>query len=1310
MPVPVTTTDSSTTTQSSAFVSWRSWLVLVFQPFAGYRNHDAAPLVSTRTSGKAVVVSVTSSELDRFTPGRAFARFKSEEDVVTTVSGSLGFVDISGFTALSERLAALGRVGAEELTEVLGLVFGEMIDLASRRGGTLLKFGGDALLLLYESDDHAVQAASAAVEMRSALRRAVEIPTSVGKVALRMSQGVHSGEIHLIRSRGVHTELVIAGPAVSHVTEMEGAADASEIVVSDATRALLPTDAVAARKGSGWLLRWRTSRTDPCGFIGMDAGMGGDPDLVPMALREHLARDVTESEHRQATVAFVEIVGIDDEIAERDVFAVSRDLSSVIAAIGSIAADEGVTFLATDVDENACKVILVSGVPVTEIDEEGRMLRTVRRIADLDSSFDVKIGVNRGHVFSGEIGSSHRATYTIMGDTVNLAARLMAAAPAGSIYTSPGVIDQARTAYEVTDVEPFRVKGKSEPVRAFALGAEVGPRERTGSGGSPFVGRDEELDRLRSLFEDARAGRGNAIVVSGPRGIGKTRLVDELQKTVNAAVLEVRAEPYGTANPYRPFRDPLRDLIGIERAPNDEMAAALVEGLRRLAPATVPFAPLIADVVHIDMEPTDETKPIDGRFRQERTADMVIDVLRAAYPDLFLLVAEDMHWADAASDELLSRILREAFNEHWIAIVTGRDIEVPDGDRMQLQPLSEHATTQLVHTLTEAAPLRPDVVTALVERSGGSPLFAEELVSAVSESGDLSSLPVSLEAVVGSQIDSLPPLPRRVLRYVSVLGRSFRVSVASDLIATQGVVLDSATRETLRAFLDDDGSDRLQFRHALVRDVAYEGLPFRRRRDLHLKAGHLILGLAGDDVEPVADILALHFFLGGDASHAWWFGTMAGQRNMEMFANAEAATQFERALDAARRLDNVDELDRRGILIKLGDVLEMSGEFEGSLNAYQRAAALTDSDPLARSEVLLKRARAKERAGSYVAALSDTTRARRLVEDHDGVSSQRQLAHILGYAALIRQAQEKPKQALVLAQAAVSTAEEIGDEEAVARAWQVMDWSFFMLGQSELAVLSTGALDIYKRLGMVDEEAALSTNLGAFAYFDGDWAKALEYYELGRSASERVGNMVDAAGAAANIGEVLVNQGRYEDAREPLTDARRIYASSGFGEGVAWADQLLGRLHGLEGDLEQAISSLEGSVDRWRSLGMDASGFEAAIPLADARCRAGDPAAGLATLDDAQSWVPADFRAHYEVSVARVRGAILDAAGRRLEAAEELRAGLASNELGGDPYEAALLALTLDRIAPDQLGAGLALEARETLRTLGVRSVPGIAL
>ncbi|MEX1281022.1 MAG: adenylate/guanylate cyclase domain-containing protein, partial [Acidimicrobiia bacterium] len=204
-------------------------------------------MVATQRGALAPYTPRISVEWDLDAPGRTWQ----------VVDGSLVFVDISGFTALSERLARLGRIGAEELTAVLDTVFGAMLRAAYARGGSLLKFGGDALLLLFESPDHVLQATAAAVEMRAALRVSKEIQTSVGRVHLKMSVGVHTGPIDFFLVGDTHRELIVTGPTASATTDMEGSADAGEIVVSRAIADALPTGWVGDPKGAGLLLRKR---------------------------------------------------------------------------------------------------------------------------------------------------------------------------------------------------------------------------------------------------------------------------------------------------------------------------------------------------------------------------------------------------------------------------------------------------------------------------------------------------------------------------------------------------------------------------------------------------------------------------------------------------------------------------------------------------------------------------------------------------------------------------------------------------------------------------------------------------------------------------------------------------------------------------------------------------------------------------------------------------------------------------------------------------------------------------------------------
>ena len=389
---------------------------------------------------------------------------------------------------------------------------------------------------------------------------------------------------------------------------------------------------------------------------------------------------------------------------------------------------------------------------------------------------------------------------------------------------------------------------------------------------------------------------------------------------------------------------------------------------------------------------------------------------------------------------------------------------------------------------------------------------------------------------------------------------------------------------------------------------------------------------------------------------------------MAVYANPDAGAQFERAINAAKRLGEVEAEDLREVWIKLGVVRERSGNFESALAAYRRATKLAGGDDVVRAEVLLKRATAKERAGAYSSAIGETTRAANLLAGNSDLSALRLLAYAKGYAALIRQAQEKPRLALETAREALEMAELADEELALARAWRVMDYAYTMLGEPESAVYSIRALEVYRARGELEKEAVVSTNLGVLSYFSGDWAAALEYYERGRAVSVRVGNMVQAATAATNIGEVLVNQGRYEDAEKPLQEARRIGRASGFSDGVAFTDLVLGRMYGIRGSLSQSENALRDSITAYEILGSAGSGFEASIYLADAQCRSGSPETGLKTLLDAESQAPSDFVDYFQPLLSRVRGSILSEAGRTGEAIEVLEHGVALAVRRGEMY------------------------------------------
>jgi class 3 adenylate cyclase/tetratricopeptide (TPR) repeat protein len=1224
---------------------------------------------------------VTSS-LERFVP-RVAAEWDLDNPgaMYREIDGTLCFVDISGFTNLSEKLARRGRIGAEELTEVLDRVFGEMLRLAYDRGGSLLKFGGDALLLMFEGTQHPTQAISAAIEMRAALRDATQISTSVGRIHLRMSVGLHSGPIDLYLVGGSHRELVVTGSTATTTTEMEGTANAGEILISPALAGRLPASAVGDAKGPGWLLRRRTALADPVGPLYRTPV---HPDelarRIPTVLRSHLSYGAAEPEHRVVTVAFLKFKGVEAAMAAGGRDLVAEGLDELVRVVQEAVDEESVTFLATDIDADGGKIILTSGAPSTQVDDEGRVLRAVRRIADRGTALPLKIGVNRGHVFAGEIGTPFRSTYTVMGDTVNLAARLMATAPAGQVYAAPAALDRARTVFATTALEPFMVKGKSEPVQAFAVGAEIGTRAQPTGGGLAFHGREAEVTAIRTAIEQADSGPVMTIV--GDVGIGKTRLVNEALAGSEIDVLRIQGEANGADNPYWALRDPLRKLLGIERKTQNEMAARLKVVVADLDRSLLPMLPLLGDITHIDIPETSESAAIEPRFRPDRAAATLSTLLAAIFTGPLVIVAEDRHWLDEATVALLNRLAAEP-HARLMLMTTRPPVSGWTGDLIELEPLPSSAAHDIAVTATEATPLRPHDLEAIVTRAGGNPLFLEEILRLVRETGSAEVLPESLDAVVGAEIDTLPPLARRLLRFSSVLGRSFRKVVLDELLEPEGVELDASTREALSRFIISDGPERWRFRHAVMHAAAYEGLSYRRRKELHARAGRVIERLAGTDTSSSAEFLALHFSQAGEHGQAWRYGMIAGDKARRAFANVEAAGHYRRALKSTRWAPDATRESQLHVWTALGDVQEQAGEFEAARQSFGMALKLLgNDDQIMQADLLLRRARAKMRAGQYAHALGDITRGRRIV-DLDTREALAARARLDSFAAAVRVSQERFRDALRLARAAAEAAESSNEREALGRAYVVLDWAHYMLGEAAEAKYGERALEIFRESGQPDRAADVMINLGAWAYYEGRWDDAVNWYEGAQAESKRAGNDIAAATAAANMAELTISQRRFDEAEAVIRESVRTFRAAGDPYSTLFAEIQLGRLMLGRGEWERATELLGRLRDDATSMGQISSALEVTAHRAMALVGLGEAERALAEIDEAERQAGEEAEL-LQAGVAHGRAIALLAIGRVADALTQIEVGLDCARANGLAYDEALL-LDLKKAAGESL-------------------------
>jgi class 3 adenylate cyclase/tetratricopeptide (TPR) repeat protein len=1259
----------------------------------------------------------SSKDLTKYLPRLAieWAEFTPEERW-REVDGSLVFVDISGFTALSERLAKKGQQGAEELTETLSTCFAELLAVAYAAGGSLMKFGGDALLLLYTGDGHAERAATSALHMRSTLATVGRVATTVGNVRLRMSVGVNSGTLHFFRVGDTHKELILTGPGVTGTVVMEGTADAGEIVVSPTTAAAIPNSLVGAVKGEGLLLRNRRAEL-PLGPAAVVAPPTVDlAPTIPLALREELLGGTVESQHRHATVAFVHFDDVDTMIERDGAAAVAEALDDLVRDVQHAVDEQGVTFLGTDVDRDGGKIILVAGAPRAMGDDEGRMLRALRRIADKPRRLPIRVGVNRGHVFVGEVGPSYRRTFTVMGDAVNLAARLMAKATSGQVLSTATVLDHSTTAFEAASVPPFHVKGKAEPVEAFLVGAQGKRRTIDDTDLLPLAGREHELIELLEAWETARSGRGGVVKLTGPGGIGKSRLINELRGRIgDTKVVRAFCESFESNTPYFAFRFLLRGLLGLKGHRGREGGDALRAIVTDAAPELLPWVPLLGAVVDFDVDDTPEAAALEVRFRPEKTRQVVVDLMRAVVREPAMLVVEDGQWLDDLSVELVHAVARAAREQPWLmclAITDQDDSPAVDDEivtvALVVNPIDDASAHTLVNAAASATAVRllPHERDALVRQAGGNPLFLERLIRRGTSADD--SLHDSLEALVTSDVDRLPPADRRLLRYASVLGATFDGAVLTQLVGDEESVPPAGIARRLRAFVEPAGLGLLRFRNQVYREVAYATLPFRKRRDLHARAGAVIERLGAEVAEERASALSVHFLHAQDYDRCWRYSNLAAKQAEAKYANAEAGEMYERALVAGAHLADLPRQSIAETWESLGNVLLEAGDFTKARAAFLRARRLRTGDAVALAALCRRLSMTVNSQGLAASSMVWLRRGMAALDGHDEKEAISTRAFIRMQYAQARQQAGKPRDAVRWAQLAIDDAVASGNRPAQADAYAVLDWALIDLGQVEQATHALLGVAIWEELDQPGRLADLTTFLGAFAYWQGKWSDALDYFDRGRDGYMRAGDQINAARCACNAAEVLILQGRYDDAKPGLEQAIELWRSVRLTEGLTDALLNLGRVAVGQEDLLGAVALFEEA--REMSVGTnDLMTSDADAWLAECFLRQGRTQDALVKIDSTLQHELATGGTGHLSMLHRLRGYALVSLGNVSEAWREFDKSLTVGRARGANYE---VALTLEAISVVASRMGMPAdptadeERLALLAGLGVRRTP----
>ncbi len=1234
-----------------------------------------------------------------------------------TIAGSLVSVDISGFTALAERLATKGRAGAEELVLCISDVFDRLIEVAERHGGDVLKFRGDALLLLFTDDRHPERACGAASDMQWTIEEVGSAASSVGPAELRMSAGVHSGACHVFLTETPHRELLVAGPAATRVVELENLAAAGKIVISAETAgAVDPSWLRADRDGAHVMARLEPGAST---IPALPAAAGRDlHEYVPRPLRDHLAVASGEAEHRQVTVAFVKLPGTDELLSAGGPAAVLARIDEVAEAVGRACDTFGPTWLESDVDVGAVKLYLTGGAPSTSGDDEEGMVRALRAVLEACAGLGLRAGVNRGHVFTGDIGNARRRTYAVMGDAVNLAARLTARAGPELILATADVLDRARTVYH-TETEPLLVKGKERAVTAHAIGDPMGPRPTSPPDLTPVVGRDVELEQIRLAIDRARMRHLDLVELVAEPGMGKSRLVQEVRTlALGFQQLEAAAEHYSSGEPYAAFRGLLRQLVGItsERS-RAEAGAQLASFVSGTMPDLAPWLPLLAVPFDAEVEPTAETSALDPAASRDRLHAVVETFLERILMMPTLIVVEDAHWLDDASRFLLQSLVARPAARPWLVCVTTRpgaaSFVHPDGPgtRIALEPLTGTAAEQLAIAVAEQFALSVDHLHSLVERSGGNPLFVRELVLAARHGEALERLPETVESLLTARIDTLDPADRMLLRYAAVIGPAFGLDLLGEILERE---IPGAGHPERWAYLGEfvvpaDG-ETLSFRHDLVRATAYEGLSFRRRREIHGRVGEALERRAGARADEEAALLSLHFFEAGENERAWRYSVLAGARAEAGFANVVAAVLYERALAAAALAPGVvSESEQARVCEALGDVYERFGAYEQASSAFTRAGELVVGDAVAETRLVAKGGVVHERSGRYAEALAAYATALRRLDEVDDPRTAELRARIGIGQAGIHYRQARYEESIEAALDALAHAEAAGDLSQVAHACYVLDAAYTDLGTNDGLPYLERALPLYEDLHDFRGQGIVLNNLGVHAYYEGRWDEALSFYRQSREAKERVGDVIGAAVQMNNEAEILSDQGHYVDATPLLEDWLRASRASGYAFGIGVALSNLGRVAARASRFADAHHQLDQALAQFDLLASERFANETRARIAECLVFEGRHGEAVELGSACREAAARSPVGGLEALIERTIGYALCQARRPAEARPHLEASL---RLARDLHAEFEVALTLRAMAAVgwEDGAALRAESDAILERLGVVRVPAVPL
>jgi class 3 adenylate cyclase/tetratricopeptide (TPR) repeat protein len=898
-------------------------------------------------------------------------------------TGAVLIADVSGFTAMTESLARRGAVGAEALCQLMNDYFGHAIAVIVAHGGDVIRFAGDALLAAwYAASGEDIAALTArATDCALAIQAELHDYQSTQGQPLSLKLGVGTGEFVLLHIGGVldRWEFLVSGPAFVQAFTALDKAGPGQVVVSLRGWAHVQAQFAGRQLSMGSVLvESAHAPGEPRAAVAPQVRAEMAPALrgyIPGAVLSCLSAGYDDwlGELRVVSVLFVNLPELNYatplEHAQQIMRYLQEELYRFEGHINKL-----------NVDDKGTSLLAAMGLPPLAHEDDAKRavqaaLAMQRKLAQL--GLRNSIGIATGRVFCGSVGSRRRREYTLLGDAVNVSARLMQAA-LGDVLCDEATFHMARGRIEFERLADVMIKGRTESVAVYR---PVESRRPLSTTSGALIGRRPEreilAERLRSFVAGAEPP---VIIVEGEAGIGKSRLVSDMLDAARACGVtcfvgagdSVEASTLYYA--WRPVFHQLLDLDSVDSTPETRRRHILSQLARD--PELLRLAPLLEGIVPCGLEDNDGTVNMTGQVRGENTRALLLRLLAGVASQSPMLVAlDDAHWHDSASWALTSLVSRQVPSilllvatrpftqngpvEYSQLLRNSRTIHVP------VQRLAAAETEGLIAQCLGVRGV-PETVVALVQQMAeGNPLFIEELVYALRDGGLLQveegqcrlaanlpdwrrlGFPDTLHGVIASRIDRLGTPQQVAVKVASVIGQHFRFRVLHDnypleaekpklcehlALAQEAEIVSLETPVPEASYL---------FRHAIIQQVAYELLPFQQREQLHRAIAQWYEESCDDSLNQRYSFLAHHWRYGGEPAKAVNYLEKAGEEALRSGGYSEAAGFFSDALnlDVAARLAT-SEFRRARWERELGEACLGLGRLSESREHLERAVGL----------------------------------------------------------------------------------------------------------------------------------------------------------------------------------------------------------------------------------------------------------------------------------------------------------------------------------------------------------------------------------